>query len=96
MLPIRSGLLKKISLSNQCMTTCLQVMWVYPLVGYGSLSFLKNEDFMWLLEQRAILTKENMIKQKWQGAPDCYFCGTVEDCDHLMFSCPVAKVIWGL
>jgi hypothetical protein len=36
-----------------------------------------------------------MIRQKWQGAPDCYFCGVAKDCDHLMFSLPVAKVVWG-
>jgi hypothetical protein len=46
---------------------------------------------MWLLEQRASLTKDNMVRRKWQGMPDCYFCGAIEDCDHLMFSCPVAK-----
>jgi hypothetical protein len=37
-----------------------------------------------------------MIKRKWQGAPGCYFCGAPEDCDHLMFSCPIAKVVWGV
>jgi hypothetical protein len=34
----------------------------------------KIKIFMWLLEQKAILTKDNMIKRKWQGAPGCYFC----------------------
>jgi hypothetical protein len=29
-------------------------------------------------------------------APDCYFCGAAEDYDHLMFSLPVAKVVWGV
>jgi hypothetical protein len=23
-------------------------------------------------------------------------CGDLEDCDHLMFSCPVSKIIWGV
>jgi hypothetical protein len=56
----------------------------------------KIKIFIWLLEQKAILTKDNMIKRKWQGAPDCYFCGEPEDCDHLMFLCPIARVVWGV
>jgi hypothetical protein len=56
----------------------------------------KIKIFMWLLEQKVILTKDNMLKRKWQGVPDCYFCGAPEDCDHQMFSCPIAKVIWGV
>jgi hypothetical protein len=38
----------------------------------------KIKIFMWLLEQKAILTKGNMIKRKWQGVSDCYFCGAPE------------------
>jgi hypothetical protein len=50
---------------------------------------------MWLVEQRAILTKDNMKKRNWQGDLVCYFCGQFEDTDHLLFECPIAKVIWG-
>jgi hypothetical protein len=35
----------------------------------------KIKNFMWLLEQKAILTKDNMIKRNWQGGPGCYFYG---------------------
>jgi hypothetical protein len=56
----------------------------------------KIKIFMWLLEQKAILTKDNMLKRKWQRDPGCYFCGNHEDCDHLMFTCPVSRVIWGV
>jgi hypothetical protein len=31
-----------------------------------------------------------------QGDPDCYFCGEAENTNHLMFTCPIAKVIWGV
>jgi hypothetical protein len=34
-----------------------------------------TKDNMWLLEQKAILTKDNILKRKWQGVPDYYFCG---------------------
>jgi hypothetical protein len=53
----------------------------------------KIKIFMWLLEQKAILTKDNMIKRNWQGDPGCYFCGAPKNCDHLIFSCPIAKVV---
>jgi hypothetical protein len=48
---------------------------------------------MWLEEQKAILTKDNMIRRKWAGDPGSYFCGDPETCDHLLFACPVAKVV---
>jgi hypothetical protein len=32
----------------------------------------KIKIFMWLVEQKAILTKDNMVK-RWQGDPSCYF-----------------------
>jgi hypothetical protein len=42
-----------------------------------------------------ILTKDNMSRKRWKGNLGCYFCGDVETVDHIMFTCPVAKVIWG-
>jgi hypothetical protein len=41
---------------------------------------------MWFVAQDAILTKDNMLRRKWQGDPGCYLCGVSEDRDHL-FSC---------
>jgi hypothetical protein len=49
---------------------------------------------MWLVAQKAILTKENMIARKWQGDPGCYFCDEMETVDHLLFDCPISKVVW--
>jgi hypothetical protein len=51
---------------------------------------------MWLTEEKAILTKDNMSRRNWKGDPSCYICGAPESCDHLMFTCPIAKVIWGI
>jgi hypothetical protein len=56
---------------------------------------LKIKIFMWMVAQRAILTKDNMLSRNWHGDPGCYFCGFVETVDHLLFQCPVAKVVWG-
>jgi hypothetical protein len=56
----------------------------------------KIKTFMWLVEQRAILTKDNMLKRNWYGNPGCYFCESPETMDHLFFESPVAKVVWGV
>jgi hypothetical protein len=37
-----------------------------------------------------------MARRNWQGPQDCYFCGDPETNDHLLFQCPIAKVIWGV
>jgi hypothetical protein len=50
---------------------------------------------MWLLAQKVVLDKDNMLKRKWQGSQDYYFCGAPETCDHLFFACLIPKVIWG-
>jgi len=52
--------------------------------------------FMWLLENKAVLTKDNLLRRKWVGSPTCFFCSSNENIDHLFFLCPVAKVLWSL
>jgi hypothetical protein len=34
----------------------------------------KIKIFLWLVANNTILTKDNMLKRKWQGDPLCYFC----------------------
>jgi hypothetical protein len=48
----------------------------------------KIKILMWLVEQQAILTKDNMVKRRWQEDPGCLFCGAFETPDRLLFSCP--------
>jgi hypothetical protein len=57
---------------------------------------LKIKIFMWLIHQNAILTKENLLKRKWQGDPKCRFCSDPESINHLFFECPMAKFSWSL
>ena len=52
--------------------------------------------FMWLLENNAVLTKDNLLRRNWLGSPTCYFCSFSESIDHLFSLCPTAKVLWGL
>ena len=56
----------------------------------------KIKFFMWLVENNAILTKDNLLHRHWNGDPTCYFCTKNESIDHLFFTCPVAKITWGI
>ena len=57
----------------------------------------KLKIFTWLLEKKnAILTKDNLIRRKWQGNPSSVFCDQSESVDHLFFQCHVASCIWGM
>ena len=51
---------------------------------------------MWLIHQNAILTKDNLIKRKWQGDSRCLFCPEQETISHLFFECPLAKFVWSI
>jgi hypothetical protein len=35
---------------------------------------LKIKIFLWLAEQNAIITKDNLFKRKWKGNSSCTFC----------------------
>lgn len=55
---------------------------------------LKIEFFMWYLDRRVILTKENLQKRRRQGCTKCYFWGNEESIQHLFLDCPLAKLSW--
>lgn len=57
---------------------------------------LENKDLYVVSSSKAILTKDNMVGKNWKGDPGCYFCGGLKNIDHLLFSCPIAKVVWGV
>ena len=56
----------------------------------------KIKIFMWLVENNAIITKDNLIRRHWIGVPACYFCHEDETIDHLFFQCSIAKITLGV
>ena len=56
----------------------------------------KIKNFLWLVENGAILTKDNMVKRGWQGDPSCRFCENIETIQHLFFECSLARVVWSI
>jgi hypothetical protein len=56
----------------------------------------KIKIISWLMENNAVLTKDNIIKRKWKGNPTCLFCDQAESLEHLFFQCTIAKCVWGM
>ena len=48
------------------------------------------------MENKVVLTKDNMKRKNWPGDPSCCFCSQIETVDHLFFQCLVAKVTLGI
>ena len=55
---------------------------------------LKIKIFIRFLNNKVLLTKDNLAKQRWQGCTKCSFCGAEETVEHLFITCPFAKIIW--
>jgi hypothetical protein len=55
---------------------------------------LKVKIFMWFLNSKVLLTKDNLAKQNWHGCMKCCFCDSTETVEHLFLSCPFARIIW--
>jgi hypothetical protein len=43
----------------------------------------KIRIFIWFLYRRVLLTKDNLVKRKWQGSKMCYFYDQEETIQHL-------------
>lgn len=65
---------------------------------YGKASFLqKLRFFLWLIENNAILTKDNMLGRQWKGDPAFYFCPICETGTHCfipVFNYLVGSCYW--
>jgi hypothetical protein len=55
---------------------------------------LKIRIFMWFLNKKVILTKDNLAKRKWTGCKKCAFCNSEETIEHLFLRCKFAKLTW--
>ncbi|EEE51773.1 hypothetical protein OsJ_33218 [Oryza sativa Japonica Group] len=57
---------------------------------------LKVKIFLWYLRRGMVLTKDNLIKRKWQGNKNCCFCCNDETIRHLFFECRFALSVWSI
>jgi hypothetical protein len=57
----------------------------------------QDMSFIWFFRDKILLTKDySLIRKKWVGDPTCSLYKCNKTADHLFFSCPIAKVVWGL
>jgi hypothetical protein len=49
---------------------------------------------MWFLNNKVLLTKDNLARRNWKGCTKCCFCGAQESIEHLFIACPFAKLLW--
>lgn len=50
--------------------------------------------FMCFLQNKVLLTKDNLARRDWSGDVSCCFYNQLESVDHLFFRCSIARVIW--
>lgn len=56
---------------------------------------LKIRAFNWLVSRDAVLTRDNLLKRKWQGPDECVFCSKHRKTfNHLFIHCSFAIQIW--
>jgi hypothetical protein len=55
---------------------------------------LKIKIFMWFLNNKVLLTKDNLVKRNLKGCQKCCFCNESETAQHLFLVCPFAKIMW--
>jgi hypothetical protein len=41
-----------------------------------------------------LITKDNLAKQNWNGCQKSCFCDSNETVEHLVLTCPFAKIVW--
>jgi hypothetical protein len=49
---------------------------------------LKTKIFMWFVQRKEILTKDNLLKRNWLGSTKCCFCDHDESIQHLFYKLP--------
>lgn len=55
---------------------------------------LKIKIFMWFLNKKVLLTRDNLAKRNWNGSKKCCFCDSEETVNHLFISCPFDRLVW--
>jgi hypothetical protein len=51
---------------------------------------LKIKIFMWFLNKKVLLTRDNLAKRNLNGSKKCCFC----ECEPSFLSCPFARLVW--
>lgn len=55
---------------------------------------LKVKNFMWLTHHNRLQTADQLICRNWKGNDNCILCGVLEDANHVLFLCVLARFAW--
>lgn len=55
---------------------------------------LKIKNFLCYICSGVVLTKDNLAKHKWNGSNKCCYGDEDETIQHLLLSCPFARLLW--
>jgi hypothetical protein len=55
---------------------------------------LKIKNFLRLCFRGKLQSASELVGRKWPGSPYCLSCGAVEDTNHILFNCTVARYCW--
>lgn len=57
---------------------------------------LKIKFFLWQIFNNKLPVTKSLTKRGWLGNKLCCLCECLEDVDHVLFKCHLAKVVWGM
>ena len=76
---------------------CLNSNTIFPHKYLWKLKVpLKIKIFMWFVQKKVILTKDNLVRRRWNGSKQCAFCESDETVNHLFIDCVFTRNIWRL
>lgn len=55
---------------------------------------LKIKFFLWQVFNNKLQVGQSLLRRGWKGSGVCCACGCPETVDHLLFKCPLAKLVW--
>lgn len=55
---------------------------------------LKVKIVLWQLHHNRIPTTDQLKIRGWKGVEKCSLCGVLEDANHVLFKCVIAKFVW--
>jgi hypothetical protein len=57
---------------------------------------LKIKFFLWQIFNNKLQVAKSLVKRVWHGSSRCCLCTCLEDINHIMFTCHLARLVWGM
>jgi len=57
---------------------------------------LKIKFFLWQIFNNKLQVAKSLVKRGWHGSSRCCLCTCLEDIHHIMFTCHLARLVWGM